>query len=211
MQFDDDEVYFQCPNCPATYNFTEFHKLEHTSHADPSEGANILGHATCRHCSKDFYYYLTSDAYPVVAKNDPPLEVLLSALDQSGGDEELLPPPLEAEHGGKVREDLKGNESNKMAQFEQAISKIDNKLPPLELTKRISEALDIIVAESPPKFEAAFDLLAQRFGLNSRKIEAFRKETNQKRDQIETDTKIKEINAIFAKLIQPPSEKRPTK
>ena len=206
MQFDDEEVYFQCPNCQAKYNFTEFHKLEHKSQASPSEGSAVLGQAICRHCSKDFYYYLTSDAYPVVAKNDPPIEVLLGALDQSSSDEVLPPPALAAEPEGKAQEASKGNEPDKMEQFEQAINKIDKKSPPLELTKKISEALDIIAGESPPKIEAALDILAKRFGLNTRKIEAFRKETNQKRDQIETDTKIKEINTIFAKLIQPPKE-----
>lgn len=206
MQFDDDEVYFRCPNCPATYNFTEFHKLQHKSQASPSEGSAVLGHATCRQCSKDFYYYLTSDAYPVVVVNDPPIEVLLGALDQSGGVEESPVPALVSEPEKKVHERLEGNEPDRMAQFEQAMSKIDNELPPLELTKRISEALDIIAAESPPKIEAAFDLLAQRLGLNARKIEAFRKEVNQKRDQIETDKKMKEINAVFEKLSQPPKD-----
>ena len=63
---DDDAIYFKCPNCPATYNFKEFQKLEHKSPASPLDGPDRLGQATCRNCSKDFYYYLTRDVLPVV-------------------------------------------------------------------------------------------------------------------------------------------------
>lgn len=40
---DDDAIYFKCPNCPATYNFKEFQKLEHKSPASPIDGPDRLG------------------------------------------------------------------------------------------------------------------------------------------------------------------------
>jgi hypothetical protein len=207
MQFDDDEIYFQCPNCPATYGFKEFFELEHMAQASPADGPDVLGHAKCRNCSKEFYYYLSSDAYPILVEDESPLEALLGAFAQlDAANVPPIPDQPALEQEGKAQEDLKGDELDKMALFEQTLEGIDKELQPLELTKKISAALDTILTESPPNIEAAFDLLAKRFGLKVRKIEAFRKEVNRKRDQIETDKKIQDINAIFAKLSRPPKE-----
>jgi len=213
MQFDDDEVYFQCPNCPATYNFTEFHKLEHKSQASPSEGSAILGHATCRHCSKDFYYYLTSDVIPIVVNNDP-LRDIPDEILSGGSYEEAIHEPLDEqavpvvipEPGGKDQTGHKGNQEDKMAQFKETLNGIDGELPPPELAKKMSETLDIIVTETPSQVEAGLALLKKKFNLNARNIEAFRKEINRKRNLIKKDDQTKEANAEFAKLSQPPKE-----
>jgi hypothetical protein len=72
MASDDDEIYFQCPNCPATYGFKEFFELEHMAQASPADGRDVLGHAKCRKCGKEFYYYLTGDVFPIVVTLDFP-------------------------------------------------------------------------------------------------------------------------------------------
>jgi len=78
----DDDIYFQCPNCPTTYDFTSFHDLDHLSRADPSEGPNALGQAQCRNCAVDFYYYLNSGGFPILIKNDTPTEVILGITEE---------------------------------------------------------------------------------------------------------------------------------
>jgi hypothetical protein len=203
------ENYFCCPNCLTKYDYTQFHELEHMSDASPSDGPDVLGQAKCRNCAIDFYYYLTSDAIPIVVKNNPPIDMVLTACDPTDMAQPSGEPPAPAavsESKGKDRNHKEENQQDRVAQFDQAINNIDKKLSPPELAKKMSEALDIVVAESPPQIEAAFDLLGKRFGLNARKIEAFRKEVNQKRDDIETDNKVKELEAVFAKLSKQPKE-----
>lgn len=203
------ENYFKCPNCPATYDFTQFHELEHMSQTSPSDGPDVLGQAKCRNCTRDFYYYLSSNAIPIVVENDPPAEVVLGACDPTDMDEppgEQPVPSVEPESGGNDRGDPEENNQDRMTQFEQTLNNIDKNLSPPERNKRISEALDIIVAESPPQIEAGFALLKEKYHLTARDIEAFRKEVNGKREQIETDKTMKEINAVFSKIAHPPKE-----
>ena len=206
---DDDAIYFKCPNCPATYNFKEFQKLDHKSPASPIDGPDLVGQSTCGKCAKDFYYYLTSDVLPIVVEPDFPPDTVSSTPDELAWLNELVktpPQPAALEPGDKRSSAQGGNETDRMAQFEKAINDIDKKLSPPELYKRMSQALGMIVTESPPQIEAGFALLKNRFGLIARDIEAFRKELNQKREQIETDKRIKEFNALIAKLSQPPKE-----
>jgi hypothetical protein len=210
MQFDDDKIYFKCPNCPATYAYKEFFELEHMSEASPADGPNALGHAKCHNCSKEFYYYLTSDVHPIVVDPFFPPEIASSIPDELAGLELTLNTMGKvgaAEPGDETRQTKEdATQCDNMGQFEQALKGIDKNLQPLELFNKISEALDTIVAESSPKIEAAFDLLSKRFRLNARKIEAFRKDLNLKREHIETDRKMKEFHAAVAKFSMPPKE-----
>jgi hypothetical protein len=206
------ETFFTCPHCPTVYDFKEFCNLQHMSKPSFGEEPKIMGHAKCGKCSKDFYYYLSSDGFPILATpGDPPIPPeLLSGCYEEGPvdipfDGSLVPPfPLEIpkddpKNAGKNGED-------KSAQFTKALDGINRKLPPFELYQKMTEALDLMVTESPPQIEGALEVLARKFGLNARKVEAFRKEVNLKRDQIETDRKVKEINAVFSKLGKTPKE-----
>ncbi|MCG7852395.1 MAG: hypothetical protein MIO92_07720, partial [Methanosarcinaceae archaeon] len=207
MQFDDDEIYFKCPNCPTTYDFTQFHELEHKSQADPSEGPDALGHAKCRNCAKEFYYYLTSDAYPLVVENDPPPNVppdfsfppdtINPSSDQP--DPELI---------SKFRATVKSQEKqpDRMTQFEQALNNINKSASPPERNRKISKILEIIVPESPSQREGALALLKRELKLNAREIEAFRKELNRKPKHKETDKTMEEVHAAFS-LTAMPSKK----
>ena len=207
MQFDDDEFYFKCPNCPATYNFTQFHELEHMSQASPSDGPDVLGQAKCHNCAKEFYYYFTSDVYPIVVENDPPLDVPLDfspspdSVELSG---EQLVPAAVSEFKGNDPDDLDENQQDRVVQFEQAINNIGENLSKFERNKRISEALEIIITEPPPQIEAGFALLKESFQLTARDIEAFRKEVNGKLEQVKLEKEIEERNAKFSDIAKPP-------
>lgn len=209
MQFEDDEFYFKCPNCPTTYDFKQFHELEHKSQADPSEGRDVLGQAKCANCAKDFYYYLNGEGYPIVVENDPPLDVALGSSPppdtaELSGEQSVLPAVSESK--GNDQDDLEENKQGRVAQFEQIIHNIGKNLSIFERNKRISEALEIIIAEPPPQVEAGFALLKENFKLTARDIEAFRKEVNQKREQIETSKAMEQINAVFSKITKTPNE-----
>ena len=120
MQFEDDEFYFKCPNCPTTYNFTQFHELEHMSQASPSDGPDVLGQAKCHNCAKEFYYYLTSDAIPMVIENDPPRQVALSAFNQTDTVELSGESPVSAvasEFKGNDPDDLEENQQDRVVAF----------------------------------------------------------------------------------------------
>jgi DNA repair photolyase/energy-coupling factor transporter ATP-binding protein EcfA2 len=172
-------------------------------------GREKLGHARCRSCGKDFYYYLTSDLFPIWVENPPfefPPEDLLGAPDQPDFIEPPLEVPLPEQPAGLLendRGDPKENEPGKMAEFERAINNIDKELPVPELFKRISQTLEIIITESPPQIEAGYALLQKKFKLIARNIEAFRKEVNAKRERIENDKAMEPVRAIDSK---PPKE-----
>ncbi|RJR53588.1 MAG: hypothetical protein C4576_01490 [Desulfobacteraceae bacterium] len=197
----DEETYFHCPNCQTHYNFEDFHKLEHMSRTSPGENPEVLGHARCRNCTKDFYYHLRGDGYPVTVGPAVPPDAYLAPPWVGTTDEEQeigLPVPAPA-----VEE---RNLQDKMALFEQALKDIDENLQTAELYKRVSEALDTILTEPPPMIEAAFDMLTKKFGFNARKIEAFRKDVNRKRDHIETEKVLMEIRQVFDRLTKAPKE-----
>ncbi len=201
---ESEQIYFNCPNCKKSYDFNQFHNLEHMSQASPGDGRETLGHAKCGNCFNDFYYYLTSDAVPIIVKNDPPLDIvspLYDLPDMVGATENKSAWKASPKSVDTEQDDVPSDEAgfDKMAQFERSLNNIDKALPPPERFKRISEALDLIIAEQPPQIEAGFDLLVEKFGLNARKIEAFRKEVNQKREQLETDKTMAQINAVFGK------------
>lgn len=213
MESDFEDVlsvnYFTCPFCSTSYDFTEFHELEHMSKADPSLEREKLGHARCRSCGKDFHYYLTSDLYPILEKNPPfefPPEDVLSPSDETDFIEPPLEVPIPEQPAGLLENDVAGSEENepgKMAEFERAINAIDKQLPVPELFKRISQALDIIITEAPPQIEAGYALLQKTFKLTARNIEAFRKEVNSKRRRIENESSMEPSGAIYPK---PPKE-----
>ncbi|MBW1690782.1 MAG: hypothetical protein JRJ70_08560 [Deltaproteobacteria bacterium] len=199
-----EEIYFKCPNCQTIYDFTQFHELEHISLNLLPDDSGVSGHARCRNCSKDFYYNLLSDGYPIVLNNDPSIDVVprdIPYIIELSGEQPV--PAVVSESGGNDQGDPKRDKHDKMAQFEEALNNIDEKLSLPALNKKISEALDIIIMESPPQIEAGFALLKNKFHLISREIEAFRKELNHKREQIDRDETIKEINAVFSKISKP--------
>ena len=207
MKLDDDEIYFRCPNCPATYDFTQFHELEHTSQASPSDGPEVLGQAKCRNCTKEFYYYLTNDAYPIVVENDPPLNAAPGFSFPPNNVDLSAEQPVPAAVIETKDNDpgvLEENQRNSLAQFEQSINNIGENLSIFERNKRISEALEIIITEPPPQIEAGFASLKGRFQLNARDIEAFRKEVNRKLEQIKLEKEIEEYNAKFSDIAKPP-------
>lgn len=207
VESDKEEIYFQCPNCQTTYDLTSFHDLEHTSYADPSLGPQAVGHAQCRNCRADFYYYLNSEGFPIIVKNDPvlmnqpPADVVNSISGQMDIDEVVQIAPVKLEEN--KQRSLVTNERDKMGQFEQALDSINKDLSPDEYNKKISEALEIIIHESPPQIEAGFSILKKKLGLNSLNVAAFRKEVNSKREKIEIDEKMHEIEAVFSKITQP--------
>jgi len=100
----------------------------------------------------------------------------------------------------------KEEESGKMAEFQRFINEIDRSLPTPELFKRISEALHIIITEPPPQIEAGYALLQERFRLTARTIEAFRKDVNHRREVLEKDKAMEQIQAVFSQISQPPKE-----
>jgi len=105
----------------------------------------------------------------------------------------------EAEHTDKIDED-------KINTFQEAIKNIDKNLSPLELSRKIVEALEIIIDVSPSDVEACFKIIKGEFKLIARDIEAFRKGLNNKRAQIAKDKDKKRYNDLVARLSQPPKE-----
>lgn len=217
--------YFKCPYCSTSYSYTGLIELDHMSKADPSEGHHKLAHARCRNCERDFYYYLASDLYPIWVKN--PMEPIV--FTPSHPPDFAIPPQDPSE--GINRPDLEGppfdppipelpdfllnndpatepkeDEPGKMAEFQRVINEIDKTLPTPELFKRISEALDIIITEPPPQIEAGYALLQERFRLTARTIEAFRKDVNHRREVLEKDKAMEQIQAVFSQISQPPKE-----
>ena len=189
-----NEIYFRCPNCPTTYDYMQFEELEHMSRTSPGL-LDVLGHARCSNCTKDFYYHLSNDVYPILETNDPIIPFDIPPY------EECLSKPADIGRG-----DPKKHDTSKMAQFEQALNMIDEKQSKSEQYNRISESLDIIITESPPQIEAGFALLKEKFNLTARVIEAFRKDANSKKDQIESDQTKGKMDAIFSEIAKPPKE-----
>jgi len=205
---ESEEVYFTCPGCRAQYDFGEFHELEHKSKASPSE-PDVLGQAQCRHCGTEFYYYLTSDAYPILVDNRPTFDVLHAVQRAT---EAATSPASEPEVPVLAKTDIKDAgvaqepQVDGMAQFEKALKNIDRSLSPPQLYSAIANALEFLVNEPQYQVEAAFALLKRDFDMRARDIEAFRKEMNRKREQAETEKLTQEIEAVISQITQPPRQ-----
>ena len=171
-----------------------------------------LGRAICRICEKGFHYYLTSDLYPIWVEDQPfefPPGDVLGPSDETDFIEPSHEVPFPEQPSAPLENDVAGaeeDEPGKMAKFERVINAIDKQLPPPILFSRISQALDIIITESPPQIEAGYDLLKKKFGLTARKIEAFRKEVNSKRERLENERAMESIRAIDSKSAKELSE-----
>jgi DNA replication protein DnaC len=205
----DEEIYFTCPHCSATYNSTQFNELEHISFDIIPDGTGVMGHARCQNCNKDFHYNTKTGCFPIVVNvpEGPPIDVIFDAFDLPDTVEpssKQAHPAEGSEPGAHEQPEATGDTQDAMAQFERLLNEIGDHLSPPERNKKISGALDRIILESPSQIEAGLALLKTRFKLVAREIEAFRKEVNQKRERIEIDKTVQKINAVFSTISKPP-------
>lgn len=103
-------------------------------------------------------------------------------------------------------EDTHSTNENKIELFQETIKNIDKNFFHLELNRKIVEALEIIVDVSPSYVEACFKIVKDEFKLTARDIEAFRKDLNSMKIQIEKDEKKKQYKDLVARLSKPPKE-----
>jgi GTPase SAR1 family protein len=207
----DEEIYFTCPYCSATYNSTQFNELEHISFDMIPDGSGVMGHARCRTCNKDFHYNTKTGGFPVVVvyvPDFPPDHLFFDAFDLPDTVEpsDQQASPVKGLEPGPQHEQAKATGANQdaMTLFDRSLDSIDGRLSPPERNRKISEALDRIILEPPSQIEAGLALLKNKLHLGAREIEAFRKELNQRRDQIKIDKAVQKINAVLSNISKPP-------
>lgn len=168
----------------------------------------------CSKCQNEFSFSVNNEQYA-------PFHDAICALERPW-DEEAFEGPLE--EGPWDEEAFEGEEENglnhpapkpiptadtsknKLDEFKFLIKKIDKNLPGIELMPQILKALITMIGEPMSDLQGCYKMVKSEFRLTDRDIEAFRKDLNDYKAQIELDKKRKEYSDKIKQYNTPPKE-----
>ncbi len=189
-----NEVLFQCKHCGMEYdceildNFSDGESVI-TLNVDNS----LTIRALCLQCQKAVFVFLDSETSDKVinsrkeAEDDckdrcsdklEELDLTRLAVPAVVSVPAVASVPAEVTVPAVASVPAEGSDS-KCEAFIEEIRSIDKELPELERPKKVREALVLLVDEASSDIEACMKILKKELGLNSREIEAFKRDFRQ--------------------------------
>ena len=200
-----NEVLFQCKHCGMEYDCETLDKLADGESVITLDVDNSLTiHALCLQCQKALFVFLDSETSDKVINSrkeaeDDCKDRCSDKLEEH--DLTRLPVPAAASVPAEVAVPAvaavpaEGSDS-KIEAFIEEVGRIDKELPGLERAKKVRDALVLLVDEVSSDTEVCMGILKDELGLNSREVEAFKRDFRQIQKKVKLQTEMAGIQHL---------------